>query len=76
VQDNLLIPHHKGMPGIVTPLVANNVIGIFGIDINYLAFAFVPPLGSDYHYISHYCLLVICAALSALECISLIWAGC
>ena len=35
---------YHGMPGIIAPLVAHNVVSVFGKQVNNLALAFVPPL--------------------------------
>jgi len=51
--DEFFTIHDHCMPGIVAALKPNNDIGVFGKQINYFAFAFIPPLGSDDYYIGH-----------------------
>ena len=40
------VPHHQGVTGVVSSLKANHFVRIFGVDIDDLALAFIPPLGA------------------------------
>jgi hypothetical protein len=53
VQNDGLIADHKGVPGIVTTLIANNLLGVFGVDVDHFPFAFVTPLGTDNDDVCH-----------------------
>jgi hypothetical protein len=41
------------MSGIVAALIADNLLGVFCIDINHFPFAFVAPLGADNDDVCH-----------------------
>ena len=58
VEHDLLVAHHKGVTGVVPPLIADHIIGKLGIDIDYFSFTFIAPLGADHHYVCHPDLLV------------------
>ncbi len=58
MEDYLVAPHHEGVPCVVPTLVADHVVGKFGVDVNHLPLALITPLGANHNHVSHYCLLV------------------
>jgi hypothetical protein len=53
VKDELLPVHYKGMTRVVPPLEANDIVCLFGQQIDNLSLTFISPLGSNHHYIGH-----------------------
>src|SRR6266699_1702005 len=49
MKDKRTIAYLHGMSGIVPALIADHDVKAFGEQINDLAFAFIAPLGADYH---------------------------
>ena len=59
VQNDVLVTDHERMSGIVAALVADDLLGVFGVDVNNLPFAFVAPLGADNDDVCHVFLRVV-----------------
>ena len=53
MQDNFFAADHQGVSGIIAPLIAHDVVGVFRVDVNNLALAFIAPLGAHYNHICH-----------------------
>ena len=55
MQDELLLSHHNGVPGVGAALVADDDIGLGREKVDDLAFALVAPLGSEHAEGGHGC---------------------
>jgi hypothetical protein len=53
MKHELALADSNGMPGVVAALISRDYVEVRRENINDLAFAFVAPLGSDYHDVFH-----------------------
>ena len=58
MKDDLFITDDQRVPGIIPPLIADDVVSKLGVDIDDFPFSFVTPLGANHHDVCHYRLLV------------------
>ena len=53
MQDEFVVADNNGVAGVIAPLVSYDMAKVLGQYVDDLAFAFVPPLGSNNYYIRH-----------------------
>jgi len=53
MKDLLLAADYQGVTRVCPTCISNDEVGVWRVQIDHLAFALVPPLGSDHHQCAH-----------------------
>ena len=59
MQNDGFIANYESVACIVATLIANNLLSMFGVDVNNFTFTFIAPLGADNDDVCHVVLRVV-----------------